>query len=56
LPKSRRPCALPLTNLALDRPDQAQDTAESTIAFLAERQNIELLPLVQALQAEMALQ
>jgi len=56
LPKSGIPRALPLTNRALDRPDQAQDTAESTIAFLSERQNIELLPMIQALQAELVLQ
>jgi len=48
-------CVLALTYQALDRPDQVQDIAGATNSYLAELQNVEFLPQLQALQAELAL-
>jgi LuxR family maltose regulon positive regulatory protein len=48
-------CVLALTYQALDKPHQAQDTIGATITYLAEMQNVEFEPQLQALQAELAL-
>jgi LuxR family maltose regulon positive regulatory protein len=47
-------CVLALTYQALDRPDQAQATAGATITYLKEMENVEFVPQVRALQAELA--
>jgi LuxR family maltose regulon positive regulatory protein len=44
-----------LTYQALDSSDQAQDIAGATIAYLNELENVEFLPQLRALQAELAL-
>ena len=48
-------CVLALTYQALDSSDQAQDIAGATIAYLNELENVEFLPQLRALQAELAL-
>jgi LuxR family maltose regulon positive regulatory protein len=48
-------CVLALIYQALDKPDQARDTAGTTINFLAEIENVEFQPQIQGLQAELAL-
>jgi LuxR family maltose regulon positive regulatory protein len=45
---------LALTYLAQGRPDQARQVADSTVAFMIETDNIFLLPVAQAFQAELA--
>jgi LuxR family maltose regulon positive regulatory protein len=48
-------CVLALTYQALDRPDQARDTVEATKTYLTEIQNVEFLPQLGGLGAELAL-
>jgi LuxR family maltose regulon positive regulatory protein len=48
-------CVLALTYQALDRPHQAQDIVGATMAFLKEMEDVQFLPQLRALQAELAL-
>jgi len=48
-------CVLALTYQALDKPEKAEDVVGASISFLAEIENVEFLPQLQALQAELAL-
>lgn len=48
-------CVLALTYQALNQPDSAHEIVEATEALILETQNDGLLPMVEALQAELAL-
>ena len=48
-------CGMALTHQAQCRPDEAQSVTESAMAFMLETGNTTFMPLIQALQAEIAL-